>query len=251
MNKPILAENLGNANQKSMTHLEIAELVQSRPDSVKRSIERLADKGVIRLPPLVNVEKINNLGHKVISETYVFEGEQGELDSITVVAQLCPEFTAALVKRWHELEKQVAGNVIAMPDFSNPPEAARAWANEFEAKQLAYIERDQAIATKAQISRTREATALGRLSAKSKEVDRLKMQLGESKEFATVAAVNNKLKTNFSSAEGRALSKFSKQNNISIRKAVAQDQRFSEVNSYHQKAWMAVFNIDLNSVFGA
>ncbi|MCH7380659.1 phage antirepressor KilAC domain-containing protein [Acinetobacter higginsii] len=107
MNNPILAENLSNANQKSMTHLDIAELVQSRPDSVKRSIERLADKGVIRLPPLVNVEKINNLGHVVAIETYIFKGEQGELDSITVVAQLCPEFTAALVKRWHELEHQV------------------------------------------------------------------------------------------------------------------------------------------------
>lgn len=107
MNKPILAENLSNANQKSMTHLEIAELVQSRPDSVKRSIERLADKGVIRLPPVVNVEKINNLGRIVTIETYIFKGEQGELDSITVVAQLCPEFTAALVKRWYELEQQV------------------------------------------------------------------------------------------------------------------------------------------------
>ncbi|MCK4097562.1 DNA-binding protein, partial [Acinetobacter radioresistens] len=29
-----------------------------------------------------------------------------KLDSITVVAQLCPEFTAALVKRWYELENQ-------------------------------------------------------------------------------------------------------------------------------------------------
>lgn len=35
---------------------------------------------------------------------YVFSGEQGKRDSIIVVAQLSPEFTARLVDRWQELE---------------------------------------------------------------------------------------------------------------------------------------------------
>lgn len=38
------------------------------------------------------------------SKLYVFSGEQGKRDSIVVVAQNCPEFTAALVDRWQELE---------------------------------------------------------------------------------------------------------------------------------------------------
>ena len=38
---------------------------------------------------------------------YVFSGEQGKRDSIIVVAQLSPEFTARLVDRWQELEAQV------------------------------------------------------------------------------------------------------------------------------------------------
>lgn len=46
---------------QSMNSLQIAELVQSRHDSVKRTIERLADQEAIRRPPMVNVEKINNL----------------------------------------------------------------------------------------------------------------------------------------------------------------------------------------------
>ena len=50
-----------------------------------------------------------------------FPGEQGKRDSIVVVAQLSPEFTARLVDRWQELEAQVAKP--ALPDFSNPAEA--------------------------------------------------------------------------------------------------------------------------------
>ncbi|MCE7600599.1 hypothetical protein [Vibrio fluvialis] len=50
-----------------------------------------------------------------------------------VVAQLSPEFTSKLVDRWQELE---ASKGLYLPDFSNPAEAARAWAHEFEQKQL-------------------------------------------------------------------------------------------------------------------
>ncbi|HBD4984241.1 TPA: Rha family transcriptional regulator [Escherichia coli] len=91
----------------SMTSIEIAELVGSRPDNVKISIERLAKSGVIQLPALQVFEKINNLGLRRSVEAYVFEGEQGKRDSIIVVAQLSPEFTARLVDRWRELEEQV------------------------------------------------------------------------------------------------------------------------------------------------
>lgn len=92
--------------QVSMTHKEIADLVGSRIDSVKRTIERLAESSVIRLPPLVDFGEINNLGLLVTREYYRFEGEQGERDSIVVVAQLSPEFTAKLVDHWRELKKE-------------------------------------------------------------------------------------------------------------------------------------------------
>ncbi|EPG0031963.1 Rha family transcriptional regulator [Escherichia coli] len=91
----------------SMTSLEIAELVGSQHKDVKRSIERLMDKGIIRSAPMANFEIINNLGLKRNVGAYIFEGEQGKRDSIIVVAQLCPEFTARLVDRWRELEEQI------------------------------------------------------------------------------------------------------------------------------------------------
>ncbi|EEZ4408323.1 TPA: phage antirepressor KilAC domain-containing protein [Escherichia coli] len=97
-----------NSSIIKMTSIEIAELVGSRHDKVKQSIERLAARGVIRNPPMVVFEKINNLGLLRGVEAYVFEGEQGKRDSIIVVAQLSPEFTARLVDRWRELEGATA-----------------------------------------------------------------------------------------------------------------------------------------------
>lgn len=95
-------------SEPSMTSIEIADLVGSRPDSVKRTIERLADSGVIQLPPMVDCGRINGLGISQKSKHYLFEGKQGRRDSIVVVAQLSPEFTGRMVDRWQELERKVA-----------------------------------------------------------------------------------------------------------------------------------------------
>ena len=107
---------------------EIADLVQSEPRAVNLSIERLAKRGVIQLPPLMKVENKQSVSPNKFSNVYVFSGEQGKLDSITVVAQLCPEFTAAIVKRWYELERQTPTF-----DISNPLHLLQAI--EVQAKQ--------------------------------------------------------------------------------------------------------------------
>ena len=111
-----------------MLSSEIADLVQSEPRAVNLSIERLTKRGVIQLPPLMKVENKQSISPNRFSNVYVFSGEQGKLDSITVVAQLCPEFTAAIVKRWYELEKQVPAF-----DISNPQHLLNAI--EVQAKQ--------------------------------------------------------------------------------------------------------------------
>lgn len=80
----------------TMTSREIAELVESRHDKVKKSIERLADRGVIDLPPLGEYLDSMNRSAK--------EYRVGKRESYIVVAQLSPEFTARLVDRWQELE---------------------------------------------------------------------------------------------------------------------------------------------------
>lgn len=83
----------------TMSSREIADLVGKRHDKVKQSIERLAERGVIDIPPLG--EYLDTLGRPA-SEYRI-----GKRDSYIVVAQLSPEFTARLVDRWQELEQQI------------------------------------------------------------------------------------------------------------------------------------------------
>lgn len=99
--------NLSISQKATMSSLDIAELVGSRHGNVLRTIRNMMASGVIRETQNEFVERINNLGKVVKDPVYVFEGEQGKRDSIVVVAQLSPEFTARLVDRWRELEEQV------------------------------------------------------------------------------------------------------------------------------------------------
>jgi phage antirepressor YoqD-like protein len=84
-----------------MTSREIADLVESRHDSVKRAITRLSQAGAISQPPMVDGEKSLN---GVVEQVYLI----GERDSYVIVAQLSPKFTARLVDRWRELEAKDA-----------------------------------------------------------------------------------------------------------------------------------------------
>ncbi|HBM2881063.1 TPA: Rha family transcriptional regulator [Klebsiella oxytoca] len=86
----------------AMTSMDIAELIGNRHDKVKQSIERLVKRGVITSPPMGEKPTAGRS-----ATFFVFSGEMGKRDSIIVVAQLSPEFTARLVDRWLELEKAV------------------------------------------------------------------------------------------------------------------------------------------------
>ena len=85
----------------TMSSQEIADLVGSRHDKVKQSVDRLVERGVISQPPVGDGPKA---GNGVVVQEYLVN----KRDSFVVVAQLCPEFTAALVDRWQALEEQAA-----------------------------------------------------------------------------------------------------------------------------------------------
>lgn len=85
----------------TMSSQEIADLVGSRHDDVKRSIYRLVARCVISQPPMADGPKA---GNGVVVQEY----RVSKRDSYIIVAQLSPEFTAALVDRWQVLEEQAA-----------------------------------------------------------------------------------------------------------------------------------------------
>lgn len=118
--------NLTTSKTLTMSSREIADLLDCRHDNVKVTVERLVGRGVIVQPAMQDVPLTDSLGRPRVESVYLLE----KRPSYIVVAQLSPEFTAALVDRWQELEEAAKGP--ALPNFGNPAEAARAWALEFE-----------------------------------------------------------------------------------------------------------------------
>ena len=136
--------NLTVANP-TMTSREIADLVESRHDDVKRSIERLYTEilhedgtvkkpAVISKPPMADGAKSAN---GVTEKVYLI----CKRDTYIIVAQLSPTFTARLVDRWQELE---SSSIVQLPNFNDPVAAARAWADAVESKQAAYAQLEAA-----------------------------------------------------------------------------------------------------------
>lgn len=89
----------------TMSSQQIADLVGSRHDNVKTAISRLADRSVIQLPAM---QEVRNDRGQAVSNYMVCKR-----DSFVVVAQLSPEFTAALVDRWQELEQSATPKTFA------------------------------------------------------------------------------------------------------------------------------------------
>jgi len=141
-------------------------------------------------------------------------------------------------------------NAIASP--SDLPALSRLeilqMAIEAETGRIAEKQRaDKAERTKGQISRKREATALGRLSAANRRCRELEERLGESTKDATITKVENAtgIKKSFKYVE---LRKWCRDNGIEARNVA--DERYGSVKSWPAGAWLAVYGIDLIALFG-
>jgi phage antirepressor YoqD-like protein len=66
--------------------------------------------------------------------------ELTKTECLYVATKFNDEARAKLVIRWEELEKKARANMLHLPDFTNPAEAARAWAQEYEQKTTLMIE---------------------------------------------------------------------------------------------------------------
>lgn len=238
--------SLGKSELK-MSSREIADLVNTRHDVVKKSIERLANQGIIIQPPMVDEQSLDAMNRPRVTQVYTFNAEQGKRDSIIVVAQLSPEFTAKLVDRWQELESLASQNAISLPNFTDPAEAAIAWANQFKAKQLAIAERDDAVRTKAWIGNKREATAMATASRFARQVKQLEEELGHNQNYATMIAVEKATGEKMAKNAYVALRKWCKKNGQSPKKVP--DKRYGEVQAWPAQAWFDIYDIDLKALF--
>ena len=82
----------------TMSTREIAQLLGKQHSNIKVSAERLSEKGTIALQGSTFEHSGNHYQEYLLNKR----------DSLILVAQNSPEFTAAIVDRWQELEAQQA-----------------------------------------------------------------------------------------------------------------------------------------------
>lgn len=125
---------------ETMTSLEIAEVTGRRHADVMRDIRNILDQGV------------NERNFALVKYTDK-KGEQRPMYSLTKKGCLilASGYDALLrekiINRWEELEMKEREN--ALPNFSNPAEAARAWADQYE-KNLALEAKNKEMKPKAE-----------------------------------------------------------------------------------------------------
>ncbi|WP_311749546.1 ORF6N domain-containing protein [Proteus terrae] len=134
---------------------------------------------------------------------------------------------------------------MGLPDFLDPVSSALAWAEAKKESTQLSIELKEAKRTKSQISRSREASALGKLSAATRKNRELTERLGESVKHATITAVQNVTDIKYSPYPMR---KWCKEREVDV--DVVPDPRFGHVKSWPAEAWLEVHGVDIKKLFG-
>ena len=125
--------------QQTMSSLEIAKLTGKPHNDVMKAIRKMepawekVHEGKFSL--MYREVEIGN-GAKRQDPYY----ELTKTECLYVATKFNDEARAKLVIRWEELEKKARANMLQLPDFTNPAEAARAWAQEYEQKTTLMIE---------------------------------------------------------------------------------------------------------------
>lgn len=116
-----------------------------------------------------------------------------------------------------------------------------------QGRLLAIEQRDEALRTKAEIGSRREATAMATASAKAREVERLKSELGRNQAHATVKAVEKMLKRSFGNQGWRPLRDYCLKHGLEARNVV--DEQYGTVKAWPAMAWRAAHEVDLEALF--
>lgn len=206
-----------NSNTLTMSSREIADLTGKRHDHVLRDIRNMLDE----------IQSPQNWGDyqddRGRSQPMLLLSKE---ESLCLVAGYSAKLRFAIIKRWQELENK--DSELSLPDFNNPIEAARAWADAKEAEQLA-------IATKAQINDKRTATIMGRLGNATKKIKALEDKLQDVGDYLSITAakipqrVDTQMRNNVQS--WRLLKQLSSDMQLTPKKV--KDQRYGEVLAYH------------------
>lgn len=223
-----------NSGALTMSSRELAELCKKQHDNVLRDIRGYITKGILKIEETPYIHPQNG-------QLYV-EFLLNKRDSLLVVSGYDAKLRAKIIDRWIELEEALSKP--SLPDLSTHTGTLLALRNLTEQTITILAERDQAIATKAQIGSKREATAMARASKAVRKADELSKELGRHMTQATIIAVQTVTGKEYN---WRFLKRWCEEQGI---KAVEVfDPRWGKVKAWPAVAWLAVFGIDLSALF--
>lgn len=224
----------------TMTSLELVEFINSQRKADEAVLRH--DSFMVKVPKVLGEKDAQNFldiyadAYGRQQRCYVFPKREACLMAMSYSYEL----QAVVYDRMTALEAK-AVQTFSLPNFTDPAEAAVAWAAEYKAKQQAIVERDHAIATKAQIGSKREATAMANTATANRKLKAIESQLDQARDYASVKKVEALTKRKY---EWKPLKHWSVEHGIEIKKAF--DANYEKgVNTYSSSAWLAVYGVDI------
>jgi Rha family phage regulatory protein len=221
-------------NEVSMTTVEIAERTGKRHDNVLVDTRKMLIElyGEINLLNFQEVYKTNKN-----QEYTCYRLPKHEV--LVLVSGYSIKLRSAIIHRLEELERRQAPK-----DYLS---ALKALVATEEQKLLVAQQRDEAIRTKAWIGSKREATAMNTASQLSKEIDVLKIEIGNAKGWKQVKAIDW-LADHFELSKvayqqiGKYLTLLSKKHAVEVKEI--EDTKYGSVKAYSTEM-IAVFKSNL------
>lgn len=202
-----------------------------RVGSTKELVKELT--GDSRLAPVDSVRGGSNPGTYVVKElVYAY------------AMWISPAFNLKVIRAYDNPRKLTQAEMTLMV-ISNLQEEV---AQQRLALEQTTAERDQAIKTKAQISSSREASVMGKLSAASRKINKLEGELGFNTRHASIIAVENATGRKFGKQGWRPLKKWCEQRGLSAVSVPC--QRWGTAKAWPALAWKDVYSVDLVELFG-
>lgn len=127
-------------NQIVTDSRSVAEHFGKQHKDVLRAIENLVRGDQRKIAPMFYETTMpDSYGRQ--QKAYLMNRDGFSLLVMGFTGKKALEWKLKYIDAFNEMEKQLVNkNTLVLPDFTNPVEAARAWANEYEAKQKALTE---------------------------------------------------------------------------------------------------------------
>lgn len=222
-----------NNGEVVITLKEITDLIGVEHNKAMKKVAKLAEESSFgQVDKMASSYTIGNGATKTV-ETYVLNKKQ----AIAVGAKLNNSLLMKVIDRLEELEK--AKN---QPKKLTKTELALMIIESEKEKEQLLLQNKELKRTKAHISDKKTATAMAIASVKSRENEKLKQQLDISSKYSTIRKQEIRLSRTFGWAQ---LKKASQELGLSIKKVYSPIFE-NDLNSYHAKAWLKAYGVDIS-----